>query len=193
MLLGQPLDSLESCHPPERVQGKTGQGRCWVGRAEGKWVGGSFSSQRRLSIFREWIFGFLQADTSAFIGLGCTGGDPRPLLCPAAPIAPPVSATPLPLGCTRVLAHAPPGRVHLPPQHVGAALLLLTHGTAGSQPACDMQPLSPLTSPLGSPGVPNAASLTLPGLRAHRHRRRQLSNCIRPTFAAFSLPQLDFI
>lgn len=36
MLLGQPQDSLESCHPPKRVHRKSGQGQCWVGRAGGK-------------------------------------------------------------------------------------------------------------------------------------------------------------
>lgn len=144
------------------------------------------------AIIREWIFGFLQAETSTFIGLGCTGGDARPL-CPTAPIAPPVSATPSSLGCAQwVLAHAPPGRVCLPPQRVGAALLLLTRSTACSEPARDMQPRSLLTSLLGSLGIPNSASLTA-WLCAHRRRHRQLSNCIRPTFAVFSLPQLDFI
>lgn len=75
------------------------------------------------AIIRKWIFGFLQADTP---GLSCTGGDLSPL-CPAATIATLVSDAPSSLGCTRwVLAHAPPGRVRLPPQCVGAALLLLT-------------------------------------------------------------------
>lgn len=51
---------------------------------------------------------------------------------------------------------------------------------------------SPAPCSLGSLGIPSTTSLTV-RLCAHQRRHQQLSNCIRLTFAAFSLPQLHFI
>lgn len=146
------------------------------------------------AVIREWIFGFLQAETSAFY---------RPRLRRRGLKTPASRSTHCPtFFCHPIFSHqhsagASPtfpqgGFVRLPPQHVGAALRLLARSTACSETAWDTQPRSLLASPLGSLGIPNTASLPV-WLCAHQCCSHQLPNCIRPTFAAFLPPQLDFI
>lgn len=145
------------------------------------------------AIIKQWIFGFLQAETSAFIGLGCAGGDAK-LLCPTAPTALGGCSHPV-FSWPRWAGAGPhsPREGSLPPQCGG--MHCSSHPTASpavswcvaSSPAlCSHRLLAARAS------LTNTSSLT-DRLCAHRCRRHQRSSCIRPTFAAFSLPQLGFI